>query len=297
MCFALVCTIGMLKNYWAKRLQQEQTHVHTITLHSHEHILLAMMKWFYQTTLLTPCYIFHNCEHLSAGKHNHVQVCTASHNNSPHFYFFILFCYFFIFLNFWEQVWAELGSFWHTDQQCNALINCEQNDCGKAKSYSQRVTTTKWRHHFLFFFHFHHDMFGTNDDSKVTKKWKKSDILSKIEQNWAGFARAPIHILVFWAILSNLEQFWAQLSKIEQDLPGPTNTFFSIAGHFEQFWAKLSRIYRELPILFLVLRAILSKIEQDLPGPPTLFNRSNFEQTCQGTMRCNTNRVPMVFIV
>ena len=64
------------------------------------------------------------------------------------------------------------------------------------------------------------------------------------------------------------------MSKIEQDLPGPT-----------------------VPIFFLVLRAILSKIEQDLPGPPILFNRNNFEQTCQGTMRCNTNRVPMVFIV
>ena len=248
MCFSLFCNVfctclryWYVKIYWAKRLQQEQTHVHTIILHSHEHILLAMMKWFYQTTLLTPCYIFHNCEHLSAGKHNHIQVCTASHNNSPHFYFFILFYYFFIFifLNFWEQIWADLGSFWQTDQQCKTLINCEQNDCGKAKSYPQRVTTTKWRHHVLFFFHFHHDMFGTNDDSKVTKKWKKvkqSDIFSKIEQNWAGFARAPIHILVFWAILS----------KIEQDLPGPTNTFFSIAGHFEQFWAKLSRIYRDL---------------------------------------------------
>ena len=244
MCFSLFCNVfctclhyWYVKIYWAKRPQQEQTHVHTITLHSHEHILLAMMKWFYQTTLLTPCYIFHNCEHLSAGKHNHIQVCTASHNNSPHFYFFILFCYVF---HFSELLRANLEQNWVVfDTLINnarTLINCEQNDCGKAKSYPQRVTTTKWRHHFLFFFHFHHDMFGTNDDSKVTKKWKKVRF-------WAKLSRICQGPNTYFSILGNFEQNWAILSKIEQDLPGPTNTFFSIAGHFEQFWAKLSRIY------------------------------------------------------
>ena len=172
------------------------------------------MKWFCQTTLLTPCHIFHNCEHLSAGKHNHVQMCTASHNNNPHFYFFILFCYFLIFLNFWEQVWAKLGSFWHTDQQCNTLINCEQNDSGKAKAYSQRVTTTKWRHFFCFF-----TFIMTCSEQMTTVKWQKSEKKWHFEQNWAKLSRICQSPNTYFSILSNFKQNWAGFT-------GPINIFF-----------------------------------------------------------------------
>ena len=213
---------------------------------------------------------------MTAGKHNHVQVCTASHNNSPHFYFVILLWYFFTFLNFW----ANLSRLWHTD-------HCKKIACGKAQSHWRQATTTKWRQHKLFFSCF--SLFVTLSE----EKWKKDDVhskpqrqpiriqnldkrrrmfahfftflhfcdfLSKIEQDWPG---APILFLVFrkfWAILSYfwaiLSYFWAILSKIEQDLPGPTNTFFSIA----------------------------SKIEQDLPGPTNTFFSiaSNFEQNWAG---------------
>ena len=100
-----------VKFYWANPLQSEQTHVHTITLHAHDNIFgNDEVKSFYQTMLLRPCptwslmvhfffMSFHfllflfffttDCEQLTVGKHNRVQVCTASHNNSPHFYFAI----------------------------------------------------------------------------------------------------------------------------------------------------------------------------------------------------------------
>ena len=161
------------------------------------------------------------------------------------FLHFVLLCFsfFWTFESKFEQNWLVFDTLINNAKHWSTV---NKMTVGRQNKYPQRVTTTKWRHHFLFFFHFHHDMFGTNDDSKVTKKWKKVKKKWDFEQNWAGFARAPIHILVFWAILSKIEQFWAKLSKIEQDLPGPTNTFFSIAGHFEQFWAKLSRIYRDL---------------------------------------------------
>ena len=250
MCFSLFCNVfctclhyWYVKIYWAKRPQQEQTHVHTITLHSHEHILLAMMKWFYQTTLLTPCYIFHNCEHLSAGKHNHIQVCTASHNNSPHFLFlhFVLlfFSFFWTFESKFEQNWVVFDTLinnakhWST---VNKMTVGRQNHIHSGLPQPSDVI--------IFWFSFTFIM--TCSEQMTTVKWQKSEKKWHFEQNWAGFARAPIHILVFWAILSKIEQFWAKLSKIEQDLPGPTNTSFSIAGHFEQFWAKLSRIYRDL---------------------------------------------------
>ena len=228
MCFALVCTIGMLK-FTGQSDCSKNKHMLTQSLYIH----MNTSYWQWWSDFIKPRYlhlaIFFTTVNIWV-RESTITFKYAQQATTPAHTFISSFCFvtFFIFLNFWEQIWAELGSFWHTDQQCNTLINCEQNDCGKAKSYSQRVTTTKWRHHFLFFFHFHHDMFGTNDDSKVTKKWnkvKKSDILSKIEQNWAGFARAPIHILVFWAILSNFEQNWAILSKIEQNWAGFTGTY------------------------------------------------------------------------
>ena len=217
MCFSLFCNVfctclhySYVRIYWAKRLQREQTHVHTIILHSHEHILLAMMKWndFAKPRYLHPAIFFTTVNiwvRESTITFKYAQQATTTAHTFISSCCFDLFCYFFIFLNFWEQVWAKLGSFWHTDQQCNTLINCEQNDCGKAKSYSQGVTTTKWRHHFLFFFTF----IMTCSEQTTTVKWRKSEKKWHFEQNWAGFARAPIHILVFWAILSKIEQNWA----------------------------------------------------------------------------------------
>ena len=221
MCFALVCTIGMLKIYWAKRLQQEQTHVHTITLHSHEHILLAMMKWFYQTTLLTPCYIFHNCEHLSAGKHNHVQVCTASHNNSPHFYFFILFCYFFIFWTFeskFEQNWVVFDTLinnathWST---VNKMTAGRQNHIHSGLPQPSDVI--------IFCFSFTFIM--TCSEQMTTVKWQKSEKKWHFEQNWAKLSRICQGPNTYFSILSNFEQFGAILSTIEQNWAGFTGTY------------------------------------------------------------------------
>ena len=196
MCFSLFCNVfctclhyWYVKIYWAKRLQQEQTHVHTITLHSHEHILLAMMKWCYQTTLLTPCYIFHNCEHLSAGKHNHVQVCTASHNNSPHFYFFILFCYFSFFWTFeskFEQNWVVFDTLinnathWST---VNKMTAGRQNHIHSGLPQPSDIIIVCFSFNFIM----------TCSEQMTTVKWqknektvKKSDILSKIEQDLPG---------------------------------------------------------------------------------------------------------------
>ena len=239
MCFALVCTIGMLK-FTGQSDRSKNKHMFTQSLYIH----MNTSYWQWWSDFIKPRYlhlaIFFTTVNIwvreSTITFKYAQQATTTART---FISSLCFVMFFIFLNFWEQIWAELGSFWHTDQQCKTLINCEQNDCGKAKSYPQRVTTTKWRHHFLFFFHFHHDMFGTNDDSKVTKKWKKVTF-------WAKLSRICQGPNTYFSILSNFEQNWAILSKIEQDLPGPTNTFFSIAGHFEQNWAKLSRIYRGL---------------------------------------------------
>ena len=189
MCFALVCTIGMLK-FTGQSDCSENKRMFTQSFYIH----MSTSYWQWWSEMILPNHATYTLLYFSqlwtfeCGKAQSRSSMHSKPQQQPTLlYFFILFCYFFIFLNFWEQVWAKLGSFWHTDQQCNTLINCEQNDCGKAKSYSQRVTTTKWRHPFFVFFHFHHDMFGTNDDS--TKKWKKvkkCEILSKIEQDLPG---------------------------------------------------------------------------------------------------------------
>ena len=262
MCFSLFCNVfctclhyWYVKIYWAKRPQQEQTHVHTITLHSHEHILLAMMKWFYQTTLLTPCYIFHNCEHLSAGKHNHIQVCTASHKQPTLlFLHFVCFSFFWTFESKFEQNWVVVDTLinnakhWST---VNKMTVGRQNHIHSGLPQPSDVI--------IFCFSFTFIM--TCSEQMTTVKWQKS------VKKWKKVT------------------FWAKLSRICQ---GP-NTYFSILSNFEQNWAKLSRIYRDLPILFLVLLAILSNFEQNWAGftgtysTNTFFSiAGNFEQNWAG---------------
>ena len=220
------------------------------------------------------------------------QATTTAHTFISSFCF-VIFSFFWAFESKFEQNWVVFDTLinnathWST---VNKLTAGRQNHSHSGLPQPSDVI--------IFCFSFTFIM--TCSEQMTTVKWQKSeksDILSKIEQNWSGFARAPIHILVFWAILSKIGQFWAKLSRIYRDLPILFLVLQAILSNSEQNWANLSRIYWGLPILFLVLRAILSKIEQDLTGPPILFNRNNFEQTCQGTMRCNTNRVPMVFIV
>ena len=117
-----------------------------------------------------------------------------------------------------------------SDDDTNATLICEQNDCG---IHSRLLSQPRDKTFILWSFFL--DMFRTHDDTKVQWKWKKvkkSDILSKIEQNWAG---PPIHTLVLRAILSKIEQNWARFAE-------------------------------HSPILFLVVRAVLSTIEQVWAG-------------------------------
>ena len=60
MFFSLFCNVfctclhyWYVKIYWENRLQREQTHVRTITLHAHDYILLVMVKW---NRFTKPCY-------------------------------------------------------------------------------------------------------------------------------------------------------------------------------------------------------------------------------------------------
>ena len=183
---------------------------------------------------------------LPAGRHNHIDGRPQQQSDDNINFFFSFFS---LFVTLSEEKWKKDDVHSKPQRQPIRIQNLDKR---------RRMFA-----HFFTFLHF-------------------SDFLSKIEQDWPG---APILFLVFrkfwailsyfWAILSYfwaiLSYSWAILSKIEQDLPGPTNTFFSIASIFEQNWAKLSRICRGPPILFLVLRAILSKIEQDLRGPTNIF--------------------------
>ena len=125
MYFALVCTIGMLK-FTGKIDCKENKHTFAQSPYMHmttsywyrwseiilpnhasqtlPHLVFDGSLLFHVVPLFTFLF-FHNCEKLTAGKHNHVQVCTASHNNSPHFYFVILLWYFLLFWTF-EQIWV-----------------------------------------------------------------------------------------------------------------------------------------------------------------------------------------------
>ena len=129
----------------------------------------------------------------------------------------------------------EDSRLWHPD-------HCKKIARGKAQPHWRQATTTKWRQHKLFFLFF--SLFVTLSEEKW-KKWKKDDVHSKPQ-------RQPIRIqnLDKWrhmfAHFFTILHFSDFLSKIEQDWPGPTNTF-------------------------LVSRAILSKIEQDLRGPTNTF--------------------------
>ncbi len=49
MYFALVCILLYVSFCWTNQMQREQTQVHTITLHAHDNILLAMMMWHHFT--------------------------------------------------------------------------------------------------------------------------------------------------------------------------------------------------------------------------------------------------------
>ena len=212
--------------------------------------------WFTSFSCRSPFYffIFSQLWKIDCGK---AQSCSSMHSKpqqQPTLLFRHFVVIFFTFLNF-EQIWVGFDT----------LITVKKIACGKAQSHWRQATTTKWRQHKLIF-----SLFVTLSE----EKWKKddvhskpqrqpiriqnldkrrhmfahfftflhfSDFLSNIEQDWPG---APILFLVFrkfWTILSYfwaiLSYFWAILSKIEQDLPGPTNTFFSIASNFEQNWA------------------------------------------------------------
>ena len=113
MCFALVCITGLLKFTVLSKSTAQRTnarsHNHSTCTWQH---LIGMMKWNHFTK---PGYsdpappglwwftsykmsfhffsLFLNCEQFTAEKHNHVQVCTIGHNDSPHVYFVILLCY------------------------------------------------------------------------------------------------------------------------------------------------------------------------------------------------------------
>ena len=271
MCFSLFCNVfctclhyWYVKIYWAKRLQREQTHVHTIILHSHEHILLAMMKWndFAQPRYLHPAIFFTTVNiwaRESTITFKHAQQATTTAHTFISSFCFVIVSFFWTFESKFEQNWVVFDT----------LIN-------NATRWSTVNKMTAERQN-----HIHRGLPQPSDvilmtcsEQMTTVKWQKSE---KSEKKWKK--------VTFWAKLSRIsEQFSAILSKIEQDLPDPSILFLvlrAILSNFEQNWAKLRRIYRGYqPILFLVLRKNLSKIEQDLPGPPILFNRSNFEQTC-----------------
>ena len=194
MCFSLFCNVfctclhyWYVKIYWAKRLQREQTHVHTIILHSHEHILLAMMKWndFAKPRYLHPAIFFTTVNiwvRESTITFKYAQQATTTAHTFISSFCFVIFSFFWTFESKFEQNWVVFDTLinnathWST---VNKMTAGRQNHIHKGLPQPSDVI-------FFCFFHFHHDMFGTNDDSKVTKKWKKvkkSDILSKIEQD------------------------------------------------------------------------------------------------------------------
>ena len=126
-----------------------------------------------------------------------------------------------------------------------------------ADYYHNHVTRHSFCGHFSWTCSEHMTTPKCNESEKKWKKVKKSDILSKIEQNWAGFSRTPN---TYFSIASNFEQNWAKLSKICQTHQYFFVLFWAILSKIEQNWARFAE---PSPILFLVLRAVLSKIEQN----------------------------------
>ena len=233
MCFALVCTIGMLK-FSGQSDCSKNKHMFTQSLYIH----MNTSYWQWWSDFIKPRYlhlaIFFTTVNIWVREStitfkNAQQATTTAHTFISSFCF-VTFSFFWTFESKFEQNWVVFDNATHWST-VNKMTAGRQNHIHSGLPQPSDVI--------IFSFSFTFIM--TCSEQMTTVKWQKSEKKWHFEQNWAGFARAPIHILVFWAILS--------------------------------------------------------KIEQDLPGPPILFNGNNFEQTCQGTMRCNTNRVPMVFIV
>ena len=181
---------------------------------------------FFQTTLLRPCFIFHNCEQLTAGKHNHVQVCTASHNNSPHFYFGMFFVIFHFSESTFEQNWVGF------DTLITETSWLREGAITFTASHNDKVTTAENLFFLTFFYLF--VTLSKESDGKV----KKNNNLSNFEKNWARTPNTCLGIVSsFELILSNFE---LHLRKFELLLASPSYFLSKFGLLFGQFWATLS---------------------------------------------------------
>ena len=124
MCFALVCTIGMLK-FTGQSDRSKNKHMFTQSLYIH----MNASYWQWWSDFIKPRYlhlaIFFTTVNIwvreSTITFKYAQQATTTAHT---FISSCCFVIFFIFLNFWEQIWAELGSFlalWSTMQNTDQL--------------------------------------------------------------------------------------------------------------------------------------------------------------------------------
>ena len=260
MCFALVCTIGMLK-FTGQSDCSKNKHMFTQSLYIH----MNTSYWQWWSDFIKPRYlhlaIFFTTVNIWARESTITfktaqQATTTAHTFISSFCF-VTFSFFWTFESKFEQNWVVFDTLinnathWST---VNKMTAGRQNHIHSGLPQPSDVI--------IFSFSFTFIM--TCSEQMTTVKWQKSE---KSEKKW------------------HFEQNWAKLSRICQ---GP-NTYFSILSKIEQNWAKLSRIYRGLPIPFLVLRAMLSNFEQNWAGftrayLPILFFSiaGNFEQNWAG---------------
>ena len=231
MCFSLFCNVfctclhyWYVKIYWAKRLQREQTHVHTIILHSHEHILLAMMKWndFAKPRYLHPAIFFTTVNiwvRESTITFKYAQQATTTAHTFISSFCFVILSFFWTFESKFEQNWVVFDTLinnathWST---VNKMTAGRQNHIHRGLPQPSDV---------IFFFVFF-TFIMTCSEQMTTVKWQKSEKKWHFEQNWAKLSRICQGPNTSFCILSNFEQFCAKLSNIERDLPGPTNQYF-----------------------------------------------------------------------
>ena len=222
MCFALVCTIGMLK-FTGQSDRSKNKHMFTQSLYIH----MNTSYWQWWSDFIKPRYlhlaIFFTTVNIWVRESTITfkyaqQATTTAHTFISSFCFVICFSFFWTFESKFEQNWVVFDT----------LIN-------NAKHWStvNRMTVGRQNHIHsglpqpsdVIIFCFSFTFIMTCSEQMTTVKWQKSEKKWHFEQNWAKLSRICQGPNTYFSILSNFEQNWAILSKIEQNWAGFTGTY------------------------------------------------------------------------
>ena len=223
MCFALVCTIGMLK-FTGQSDRSKNKHMFTQSLYitftwthliGNDEVILSNHATY---TLL----YFSQLWTFECGKAQSHSSMHSKRQQQPTLLFlhFVLlfFSFFWTFESKFEQNWVVFDTLinnakhWST---VNKMTVGRQNRIHSGLPQPSDVI--------IFCFSFTFIM--TCSEQMTTVKWQKSEKKWKKEQNWAKLSRICQGPNTYFSILSNFEQNWAILSNFEQNWAGFTGTY------------------------------------------------------------------------